>query len=96
MIFQSRRAFLGFLGSGIIAAPAIVRAASIMPVKAWPREPITYSVGEYRGVIFRETDRIPMIIDRQQMADLMWQHIRPPLEPREMTAFVRIFHPTRT
>jgi hypothetical protein len=30
----SRRGFLAALGCGIIAAPAIVRAASIMPVKA--------------------------------------------------------------
>lgn len=34
MIEQSRRGVLGFLGTGIIAAPAIVRAASIMPVRA--------------------------------------------------------------
>lgn len=34
----SRRGFLLGL-SGIIAAPAIVRAASIMPVKALPRLP---------------------------------------------------------
>jgi hypothetical protein len=34
MIDLSRRGFLGGLGAGLIAAPAIVRAASLMPVRA--------------------------------------------------------------
>ena len=34
MVDLSRRGFLGGLGAGLIAAPAIVRAASLMPVKA--------------------------------------------------------------
>ena len=38
MVELSRRWFLGGLGAGIIAAPAIVRAASLMPVKALERE----------------------------------------------------------
>jgi hypothetical protein len=31
---MNRRGFLSFLGGGLVAAPAIVRAASLMPVKA--------------------------------------------------------------
>lgn len=34
MIELSRRSFLGGLTAGMIAAPAIVRAASLMPVRA--------------------------------------------------------------
>lgn len=38
----SRRGFLAGLGSLFVAAPAIVRATSLMPVKAWsPTNPAT-------------------------------------------------------
>jgi hypothetical protein len=41
----SRRGLLGWLGGGaaLLAAPAIVRASSLMPVKAW--EPGFYCAG---------------------------------------------------
>jgi len=53
----SRRGFLGFLGSGaaaVLAAPAIVRVTSLMPVKAlgdWRRLGFPYEDGftHYRG-----------------------------------------------
>jgi hypothetical protein len=44
MIDTSRRVFLGGLGAGLIAAPAIVRAASLMPVRALKIVPPLYSV----------------------------------------------------
>jgi hypothetical protein len=34
-IITSRRSFLTGLGAALITAPAIVRAGSIMPVRAW-------------------------------------------------------------
>jgi hypothetical protein len=34
MVELTRRWFLGGLGAGIVSAPAIVRAASLMPVRA--------------------------------------------------------------
>lgn len=35
MIEASRRSFLRGLGASLIAAPAIVRVASLMPVRGW-------------------------------------------------------------
>jgi len=40
----SRRGLLAGLGAGLIAAPAIVRAASLMPVRALKIVPPLYSV----------------------------------------------------
>jgi hypothetical protein len=54
----SRRSFFGGLASAI-AAPAIVRATSIMPVRGLvlPLYP-EVTMGEYRGVIIREVEHL--------------------------------------
>lgn len=56
MAIVSRRGFLTGLISFAAAAPAIVRAASIMPVKPVVIEPPIFAgaIGEYNGVILRE------------------------------------------
>lgn len=55
----ARRSFLTGLIS-LVAAPAIVRAGSLMPVRAMviiePRPIFTSSIGTYNGVIFHEID----------------------------------------
>lgn len=50
-----RRGFLSFLGTGVICAPAIVRAASIMPVRSMvPVEPLFEGeIGIYNGVLLK-------------------------------------------
>lgn len=51
MIEPSRRGLLLGLGA-IIAAPAIVRASSLMPIKALRSPVLVCEVGEWRGVRF--------------------------------------------
>ena len=49
-MLTSRRSFLVGLGSSLVAAPAIVRASSLMPVKAirWPLRSGTEFVPQWR------------------------------------------------
>ena len=63
-VTASRRGFLGGL-IGIIAAPAIVRAASLMPVKAMPDEGILLEWQEVAGAggynVYRENQDIEFL-----------------------------------
>jgi hypothetical protein len=51
---MNRRGFLSFLGGSLVAAPAIVKCASLMPVRGiiMPTEP-AWEYGVYKGIIFR-------------------------------------------
>lgn len=55
-IIQSRRSFIAGLGALFVAAPAIVRAASIMPVKALAGAEFEFS-GFYSLFILESTPR---------------------------------------
>lgn len=47
---STRRSFLIGLGAALVAAPAIVRAGSLMPIKVYPAEPlIRWSKMEMHG-----------------------------------------------
>jgi hypothetical protein len=63
MIQQSRRGFIAGLGALFVAAPAIVRAASIMPVKAI-RQPTIEEISRLLHARMEEAYRIT----REQMA----------------------------
>ena len=68
MIEQSRRGFLSLLGVGIIAGPAIVRAASIMPVKVFDAPSIFQEEDLiYNGVIIRPVSNTSLIAFRKEM-----------------------------
>jgi hypothetical protein len=65
-MIESRRGFLSILGLGVIAAPAIVRSASLMKVRSLLPEPlvldyqfirgpgIQIAYGELRNQMFKE------------------------------------------
>jgi hypothetical protein len=62
----SRRGLLGFLGAGIVAAPAIVRVSSLMPLRAtkWPRYKSDFLWEmEVRGRIWNELNSSFITID---------------------------------
>jgi hypothetical protein len=52
MLDLNRRGFLTFLGGGLISAPAIVRAASLMPVRAI--EPELYGIAPWKSALFQD------------------------------------------
>jgi len=64
----TRRAFLTGLGGALIAAPAIVRASSLMPVRG-----IVMAVEEWTDDIYlaRQVGPFPFILHPDQFADLV-------------------------
>lgn len=81
MSAPSRRGFLALLGAGLVAAPAIVRASSIMPIKA--HEPIFAGyVGEYHGVLIRYR--------REIIREYVRQNLFAPYVGSEATSIVRM------
>jgi hypothetical protein len=66
-IIQSRRGFISGLGALFVAAPAIVRAASIMPVRAI-REPTIEEINALLRARMDEAYRVT----RESMARLLY------------------------
>lgn len=66
----SRRGFLSILGSGLIAAPAIVKCASLMPVRG-----IIMPVElEYNGMIIREVLDLQKLINLRRQMTIEYIH----------------------
>ena len=74
----SRRGFIGGIGALFIAAPAIVRAASIMPVKAMPAVDVLID-----AQAMRVTDWVPpmTVWSRWVFMDGAWRNIGLRKEP---------------
>jgi hypothetical protein len=79
----ARRSFLFGLGASLVAAPAIVRAASLMPVKALEAE---YGLGPMmRAVALMHAHHVvnPPVLWRDEWHDLA-QFIMPGTVPRKV------------